>query len=315
MRECRSRLRLLEIGPRPELLEEQRLRVNRAEAWHQLAKQDLAHVRAAHEEELARLEKLIAQRGAELDCAEAVFARAGKLIQKGALSEEKYREQEMESRACQARFEQAQAQKRAEIARGTIEAEAELARRERELAEARSTLSLLEVGSRPEEIEAERAHLARLEEEARYWTGLRAKLEVASRVSGVMITPHLKEKIGQYVKEGDLIGEVHARPLEVEIAVPEQDAARVRIGQRVELKARSLPFETFQARVDRIAPAAVPDKELSQSIVTVSCRLAPSASQLRPGMTGHARIACGPRPIGEIVAERALRFLRTEFWW
>jgi hypothetical protein len=36
---------------------------------------------------------------------------------------------------------------------------------------------------------------------------------------------------------------------------------------------------------------------------------------LRPGMTGHARIFTGRRPIGQIVANRALRFLRTEFWF
>jgi hypothetical protein len=36
---------------------------------------------------------------------------------------------------------------------------------------------------------------------------------------------------------------------------------------------------------------------------------------LRTGMTGFARIVCGRRPCGEILAFRTLRILRTEFWW
>jgi hypothetical protein len=49
--------------------------------------------------------------------------------------------------------------------------------------------------------------------------------------------------------------------------------------------------------------------------VTVYCRLEEPENVLRPGMTGYARIACGRRPIGEILAERIQGFLRTEFWW
>jgi hypothetical protein len=49
--------------------------------------------------------------------------------------------------------------------------------------------------------------------------------------------------------------------------------------------------------------------------VTVSCRLEATDPGLRPGVTGYARVSCGPRPAGEVLADRALRFLRTEFWW
>ena len=33
------------------------------------------------------------------------------------------------------------------------------------------------------------------------------------------------------------------------------------------------------------------------------------------GTTGYARIICGRRPVGAIVLDRSLRYLRTEFWW
>jgi hypothetical protein len=81
----------------------------------------------------------------------------------------------------------------------------------------------------------------------------------------------------------------------------------------VELKVRALPFETFTAALDRVAPAAA--RGDVQSSVIVCCRLENPGAELRPGMSGHARIATGSRSQGMILIDRALRYLRTEFWW
>ena len=88
-------------------------------------------------------------------------------------------------------------QERARQANGLLESEEELARREKELAEAQTILTLLEAGSRPEEINAEQARLARLREEASYLEQLQNKVFVCSPVHGVVTTPRLKEKVGQ----------------------------------------------------------------------------------------------------------------------
>jgi putative peptide zinc metalloprotease protein len=309
-----ARLRLLEAGTRPEELAEQRRRVERAAGWRDRARQDLGRERKAFEEDLARLDKQVARYAAELEQARASLARMQKLAGSGAASAEELDEARTRCRIDQAQREQAEAEKRARQARGTLEAEAGLAKREKELADARSALALMEAGSRPEEVEAERAKLARLEEEGRYLDGLREKVQVSSPVGGVMTTARLKEKVGQYVREGDLIGLIEEPAvLEAEVTLPEQDVARVRPGQAVELKARALPFETFRTAVDRIAPAA--GKGDAQSSVTVYCRLENQGADLRPGMSGHARIATGSRAPGLILIDRALRYLRTEFWW
>src|SRR5205814_7429599 len=98
-----------------------------------------------------------------------------------------------------------QAEKQVREAKGTVESATELARRERELADVHATLRLLETGPRSEEVEAERARLARLQEEARYLEQLQDKLAVHSPVPGLVTTPRLKEKVGQYLREGELI--------------------------------------------------------------------------------------------------------------
>ena len=231
-----------------------------------------------------------------------------------AISAEQHQEVQRRDQVCQAQLEQARAEKSAREAKGTLEAETELARREQELADARAALSLLEAGPRTEEVEAERARLARLQEEARYLEQLEAKLPVHSPVPGLVTTPRLKEKVGQYVREGELICVVEEPAgLEVEIALAEEDVARVRPGQAVALRARALPFETLAARVDRIAPAA--GRGDAQSTVSVYCRLDDCPPGLRPGMTGYGRISTGPRPVGRLLLDRVVRFLRTECWW
>jgi multidrug resistance efflux pump len=182
------------------------------------------------------------------------------------------------------------------------------------LADARATLTLLEAGTRQEEIEAERAHLARLQEEARYLEGVRERLPIQSPVAGVIVTPRLREKSMHYVREGEVIAVVEQPAvLEAEINLPEQDVARVQPGQPVELKARALPFEICKAQVDRIAPAA--GRGDVQSTLTVYCRLETGEAPLRSGMTGHARVFTGQRSLGGFLLERALRLVRTEFWW
>jgi multidrug resistance efflux pump len=321
VREARAKLKLLEAGPRPEEVLEQRLRVQRATGWRDQARQDLERRRKAHQADQAKLHELVGQRQAEATAAHDAFQRAKRLLGKSSLSPELYREAEKHHLVTMAQLAQALAEQRASEAVGTLEAEAELGRREKELADVRATLTIQEAGTRPEEIEAERARLARLVEESRYLELLRTRERLYSPVSGVVVTPRLREKIGQFFKEGDLICEVEdLTSLEVEIALDEEEVARVRAGQRVELKARALPFEVFHAQVDRMAPTAVKaespqSKTDGPTTVTLYCRLEDASSDLRPGMTGYARVYCGHRPLGEIWGRKVLRFFRTEFWW
>src|SRR5262249_24638403 len=180
-------------------------------------------------------------------------------------------------------------------------------------------LARLEAGSRPEEVEAERARLARLEEELRHLGRLKEKTQVVCRSAGVVVTPPLREKVGQYVREGDLIAVVEeTASLEAEVAMPEGEAAGVRVGQRVGLKVRALPHETFAAEVVRVAPAARagdPERPEEPGRVTVYCRLDGPADGLRPGMTGYARVYAEERSLGGYLLDRGVRFVRTEFWW
>jgi multidrug efflux pump subunit AcrA (membrane-fusion protein) len=312
--EAQAKLRLLEAGPRYEEVEQQRHRVERAEAWRTQAERDLTRAKQALKEDLKRLDELVVQHQAELGAARDMLERAKRLRGKGTVSEDDYVEGEKKCRVAEALIEQAQAQKRARQAVGTQEAETELSRREKEQADARATLTLLEAGTRPEEIEAERARLARLQEEIRYLESSQGRLRIECPVAGTIVTPRLKERVRNYLREGDLIAVVEdSSVMEAEIALAEEDAARVKPGQRIELKARAFPFDSLMAQVDRIAPAA--GRGEVQSTLTLYCRVVDPGVELRAGMTGHARVFTGKRSVGGFLLDRALRFVRTEFWW
>jgi putative peptide zinc metalloprotease protein len=252
-----------------------------------------------------------------LDAARQRFQRADGLAPKRAMTKDEYEQALLNMQIAELDGEQLRAAHSALAAKGTIDSEAELARREKELADERGKLVLLEAGTRPEEIDAERARLSRLEEELRYLRGLQDKLVVTSSVAGIVTTPRLKEKVGQYVREGDLIGLVEEpAALEAEIALDEQQIERLADGLAVSIKLRAVPFETYWAKVDRVAPAAAKtDAYDPQARVNVYCHLAGEGDQVRPGMTGYARIYTGQRPLGLIALDRSLRLIRTEFWW
>jgi len=162
-----------------------------------------------------------------------------------------------------------------------------------------------------------------------YLEDVQGKLLVRSPVPGLITTPRLKEKVGQYFKEGELICVLEdLEHLEVEIVVSEEEATCIQPGQAVELKARALPLRTFTSAVSRQAPVArgetaaeqpgrppVPRRLDAPSTVTVCCGVEDPLQELRPGLTGYARIYRDKRSIGAILLDRSLRFLRTEFWW
>jgi multidrug resistance efflux pump len=313
-READAKLKLLLAGSRPEEVAEQRERVKRARAWVEVADHELSCKKTAHKEELKRLDDAIRQATTQLDFAAGKLERVQRLWDKKVIPLEDYEEARRSHLFAQAQLSQAQAQKRERSALGTVEPEGELARRVKDHADAQAVLALMEAGTRPEQIEAERAHLARVQEERAFLEKMQGRLKVGCPVPGVIVTPRLREKVGQYLKEGELICEIEdPDSIELEVPLDEQDAGRVEVGQRVDLKPRAIPLHTFKGEVERIAPLAVAGKV--QSSLMVYCRLDAPAAELKSGMTGYARISTHRGSIGTYFAGRALRYFRTEIWW
>jgi multidrug resistance efflux pump len=196
------------------------------------------------------------------------------------------------------------------------EAREAVAVRAKELEASESSLRLLRAGSRREEIEAVAAELARLESRAHHLDDELARIQLVSPIAGVVTTPKLEERIGEYVQRGDLVLEVHAlETVTVEIAVPEQEISDVAVGQRADLKARAFPGRTLEGVVTAIAPVVTkPVQEYVERTVTVTTRLENRDGLLKPQMTGTAKIRCGERRLLELLTRRLAGYLRVEFW-
>lgn len=313
-REIDAKLRLLEVGARPEEIAEQKKKLQRAKEWRDLAAKDLARRKAAFAEELSRLDDSIAQAQTQLEFHSGLFIKAKRLVEKGALPRDQYDDAQKQVLLSQTHVSQVSAQKRERLALGTLEQESELAKREKDHADAAAILKLLEAGSRPEDLDAERARLARVKEERTFLEKQQGRLKLTSPVGGVIITPRLQEKVGQYFKEGDLICEVEEpASMEIEIPLEEQEIERVAAGMRVDLKPRSMPFQTVSAKVHRVAPQATVGKV--QSTVNVVCQPEIATPELVANMTGYARIYGQRSSLAGYLSHRAWRYFRTEIWW
>lgn len=315
-RESEANLRRLQAGPRAEEVREQQFKVERAQAWYDLGTKDLERAKQATTEELSRLDQQISASRAEADYAFASLKQAEQLYQRGVMAGQQFMSERKRYDVSLLTLQQVQTQRRAREAGGTLEAEAEAARRKKELADVEAALKLMQAGNRPEEIEAEQARLARIKEELTHLVDTKSKLEIRSPWAGLMTTARMKEKIGQYFEKGALICVIEdSAGLEAEIAVAEQEVSGVEVGQAVELKARALPFRTFSARVARVAPRAEVEQGALQGKVIVYCRLDKSDTELLAGMTGMGRVFRGELPLASIGANKAMKYLRTEFWW
>jgi membrane fusion protein, multidrug efflux system len=198
-----------------------------------------------------------------------------------------------------------------------------------EVAEARARMSAVLNTVRPEQIEAIRAQIERLETERDHIASQMEMLEVTTAVGGIVGTPsmELKQLRRQMVKRGDKIAIVHdARAMQAEIAVSERDIAEVGVGQPVELMVRAYPGVSLRGTVTAISAAAVAGSDSDPPLfalgaptqktgaLMVRTQLEKSPLLLKPDMTGQARIACGRRTLAGLAAWRVARVFNTEFW-
>jgi len=133
-------------------------------------------------------------------------------------------------------------------------------------------------------------------EEALY----REKVEKATlraSISGVVVTPKVDEKVGQFLEQGDLFCElVETEHMAAEMNVPEANAPLVQSGSRVKLKLNSFPTDTFVGEVQRVSARTVA-AEGEQFFVVRAVFDNPNALA-RAGMAGQGKIsAAGGWPI------------------
>ena len=291
-------------------------RSRRLTEWYELGAEELQQARIAHEQDLLVQDHRIRETVAALENAKQDILQSENLYRLGALAGAQLRQLRLEVLQTESKLAQVQAATNSSKALGVRSKEAEISRRAQELADAKDRLGLLKAGSRPEEIAAEEARRARTEHELAFQKARREKLKLVAPTSGIFSAPRLKERIGLAVLQDALFCTIEKpETSRVEISVSEDEAAHLKPGQPVTLKARAIPFETFEATVEGISPVAQKTVTTGQNSVIVHCQIRNPDGRLKSGMTGFGRVTRGWNTIGVIMITKGIRYLRTEFWW
>ncbi len=212
-----------------------------------------------------------------------------------------------------------------------VEARAEMVARELQLAErsalaarARSDLA----GVQKYTQERERLQAERAEAEAR-----RAALTLRAPLAGVVTTPQVELRVGDYLAAGDEFAVLaDRRTLRARVLVRDWELEDVLLktreeeGAAVKLKLRAYPFRTFSGRVQQVMPAAAADRPVAEphkierkgqeltNYFAVMMEFPNPEGVLREGLTGQGKIYGQRRPLVWRVARNSWRWFRSQVW-
>ncbi|MFQ5694629.1 MAG: efflux RND transporter periplasmic adaptor subunit [Terriglobia bacterium] len=162
------------------------------------------------------------------------------------------------------------------------------------------------------------------------WQEIRQKrnrLRLRAPISGVVTTPQIDQRVGEYLREGEEFCTVVSREvMRARVLVRDTELEDILPDAPVKLKVRAHPLETFAGRVDQILPAAAPDRPVARPEVAerrgqplfnyfaVTLELPNPVGQLQEGMTGTAKIY-GPRySLGRRAARSLWRWVRSQIF-
>lgn len=268
-------------GSRREEIEQSRARLAKAEA-------QLAEARAGNRfQEIDQAKAQVDAAQAKLNLTQAQVKRYQALAGQGAISENELDQYTSDDRSARATLQEAQ--RRLSLLESGTRSE-QIAQQQATVAEARQALAQLENGTRPEEIAQKEAAVAsargklkavqvQLED-----TLIRAPFSgtVTQKYAtvGAFVTPTTSASSTTSATSASIVA--LARGLEIVAKVPEVDVAQIKPGQLVEIVADAYPDRVFKGHVRLIAPEAVVDQNVTSFEVRVTVDT--GKNELRSGM-------------------------------
>jgi putative peptide zinc metalloprotease protein len=147
----------------------------------------------------------------------------------------------------------------------------------------------------------------------RYHVGRQKKITPIAPFDGVIMTPHLEDRLGSICMPGDtlfVLGELST--LRAEVLLDERDLGIVDDKSLVQLRLDADPGRVHLGRVEMIAPLS------SEGAVRETYRVRVLVDNheglLRPGMTGIARFSAGKVPPFHHLLGSLAKVFRIEFW-
>ncbi|MGH9317373.1 MAG: efflux RND transporter periplasmic adaptor subunit [Thermoanaerobaculia bacterium] len=140
-----------------------------------------------------------------------------------------------------------------------------------------------------------------------------ARTRLAAPSAGVIVTPRIEERVGQFLpRGGEFCVVADVGTVTVEVAVPEEDASLVRPEEPATVKLNPYPTRTFQGSVTRVG--AQIREEAKERFVIAEVRIGNADGLLKTGMLGRAKISAGHRQIATLLLRKPARYLYAKLW-
>jgi RND family efflux transporter MFP subunit len=163
--------------------------------------------------------------------------------------------------------------------------------------------AMFEAQSRRDELRAK----VSLETDRLGWTLVRSPL------TGVIVTPHIEQRVGQFLSAGsELCVVADVGSATAEVAVPEADSAFVRLQQPVTLKLNPYPTRVFQGVITRIGAEVRSEGE--DSFVVAETQVPNPDGFLKAGMLGRAKVSVGTHRLVTAIFRKPARYLWRKLW-
>jgi multidrug resistance efflux pump len=191
----------------------------------------------------------------------------------------------------------------------------ELERRRRE-----SELRQHESGYRSAQARADRTQMVTFQSKAAEAQAMLSLVEaqlqrarIEAPFDGIVIKGDLSQHLGAPVQRGEVLMVLAPNDsFRLILEVDEADIGAIRPGQRGELALAAQPDQTLAFLTRRVVPVATAAD--GRNYFEVEASLQQSLPQLRPGLSGVAKVQAGSRPVGWLLAHRALAWLRLAWW-
>jgi HlyD family secretion protein len=279
--QAQAQLDEAQAGSRPQEIAQARARLAQAQA-------QLSQAQAGNRsQEVAQARAQVESAKAQVNLTQVRVNRYRELTRQGATSQDQLDQYISEDSRAKASLEEAQ--KRLSLLESGTRSE-EIAAKEAAVTEARAALVLLENGSRPEEIAQRQAAVKSAQAQL---AAAQVRLEdtiIRAPFSGIVtqkyanvgsfVTPTTSASTSASATSSSIVAV--ARGLEILAQVPEADIGRIKQGQQVEIVADAYPDQVFKGNVRLIAPEAVVEQGVTSFQVRVA--LDTGTDKLRSGL-------------------------------
>ena len=145
------------------------------------------------------------------------------------------------------------------------------------------------------------------------WATRLALTTLRAPAAGVVLTPHVGERAGTWLEEGDLVLTLgRTDTLELEFGVDQRDIARVRPGQEVRFRVDALPQRTLTGRVTSVGQ--LPADTAGEVYYPVRAAVPNPDGLLKPDMTAYARVLTDPASTTTRLFRGPVRWARLTWW-